>query len=236
MKKGKLDTAFPYEISEIQNTTNCVSMKDEHNVEKPAHSNLWTTEQTPQLIKNQKVINQTSHHQKMLWRSVLFFDPSTKYTLSVYLFFPDIISEITQLDYNCTAVRQQTWQLRPPVPKAASPLLLEREASNKRSDPSKWASEQPSAQGCCLHRQGRLQDPLHRPIRQMLLQLEKLPHEVEIRCHDGSTSFDVSECFQHSQGWALHDVGDGDGGRAWDPSLTVDQHLTSRPGALFCKV
>ena len=70
---------------------------------------------------------------------------------------------------------------------------------------------------------------------QALLQLHQLTHEVEVRRNDGTFRLDEFVSVAHAHQSVLHNVGDGDCGRARDASLTVDQHSTVSLPTLICK-
>lgn len=68
---------------------------------------------------------------------------------------------------------------------------------------------------------------------QILLQLQQLAHEVEVRRDDGAGQFHHLVRFQQGHGLVPHDVGYGNGGTAADAGLTVEQHGgTFFPGVL----
>lgn len=60
-----------------------------------------------------------------------------------------------------------------------------------------------------------------------LFQFQQLTHEAEVGRDDGTPAFHVFVRVDQTHVPVTHEVGDGDGRRARDPRLTMDQDVTS---------
>ena len=70
---------------------------------------------------------------------------------------------------------------------------------------------------------------------QSLLELEQLAHEVQVRRDDGSALLDEGVGFDEAELRVAHQIRDGDGGRARDARVAVDQHGAAVRSRFLCE-
>ena len=81
---------------------------------------------------------------------------------------------------------------------------------------------------------GRGGEVLAPGLLEALLELEELPHEVEVGGDDGPSRLEHLVRFDHGETPVPHDVGNCDGWGAGDPRLAVHQDAPSALPRLLC--
>lgn len=81
----------------------------------------------------------------------------------------------------------------------------------------------------------RREDPWRYSVVEVLLKLQQLAHEVEVRRDDGPFAFHKLVGVGHGHPAVLHQVGDHDGGRSRHARLAVDQKAHSCLVCFLCR-